>query len=147
MGEEKYSKEAFNEATKEAKNANKPFEGSPGQYKGYKYKDGPYFQEYQVSAQQVFENALHLHNEDARITKERAEKLFNTGKKEAVGINEEYNRRIEKFIKEVEDFSSFAVNELGMKRGQARESFKEIINYVLEDTINDVDLENIAKKE
>jgi len=126
MGAEKYSKETLGEAIKEAKEAKKPFKETPENY----------------SSREHFNFALAYHGYDAVRTRERVEKLFNAGRKEAVGANEEYNKRIEKFMKEVEDFSAFTVEKLGMKRGQAREAFKEIVDSVLEDTINDVKFEN-----
>lgn len=125
-GGEKYSKEIIDEAIKTAKKADAPFELGPHDF----------------SSRENFEIGLQEHDAFIADAKERVDKLFNAGRKEAVGTNEEYNKRVEKFMKEVEDFSSFAVNKLGMKRGQAREAFKEIVDSVLEDTINDVKFEN-----
>jgi len=126
MGEEKYSKEALDRAIETVKKYDEPFRETPKNY----------------SSQEDFEAGLAGHYNFIARAKERVDKLFNKGRKEAVGTNEEYNKRVEKFMKEVGDFSVFAVNKLGMKRGQAREAFKEIVNYVLEDTINDIKFEN-----
>lgn len=123
---EKYYKESLDRAIETVKKYDEPFKETPENY----------------SSREGFEGGLAGHYNFIAKAKERVEKLFNTGRKEAVGTNEEYNKRIEKFMKEVEDFSSFAVNKLGMKRGQAREAFKEIVDSVLEDTINDVKFEN-----
>lgn len=149
-GGEKYSKETLDEAIKEekeAKDERESFRGTPEQYKGYNYRGGQYGATYNVSNQEVFEGVLNSYNTRVKSARERVEKLFNAGRKEAVGTNEEYNKRVERFMKEVEDFSAFAVNKLGIKRGQAREIFKTIIDSMLEDTINDVNLENIVNKE
>ena len=126
MGIEKYSKEAIDGAIETVKKYDVPFKGAPENY----------------TSRENFQEDLVGHYHFLGKAKERVDKLFNAGRKEAVGTNEEYNKRIEKFMKEVEDFSVFAINKLGMKIGQAREAFKEIVDSVLEDTINDVKFEN-----
>ena len=91
MGGEKYSKEALDEAIKKEEDAKKPFKGSPGQYSGHKYVSGPFLEEHNISGQEVFEDALNFHNEYAKAAKERVDKLFKTAKKEATGMNNEYD--------------------------------------------------------
>lgn len=128
---EKYSKEALGEATEDVKQYDVPYKETPENF----------------SSRESFEANMYGHFNFVAEAKERVNKLFNLGRKEAVETNEEYNKRVEKFMKGIEDFSIFAVDKLGMKRGQAREVFKEIVNYVLEDTINDIEFKDTAKKE
>lgn len=149
-GGEKYSKEILDEAIKEekkAKDERSSFKGTPEQYKGYSYRSGSYGETHPVSNQEVFEGVLNSYNARTKSTKERVDKLFNAGRKEAVGTNKEYDKKVLRFMEEIENFSKFAVDELGMKRGKAREIFKTIIDSVLEDIIDDVNLENAVKKE
>lgn len=63
----------------------------------------------------------------------RVEKLFKTAKKEATGINKEYDKKMGKFIEEIENFRKFGINELGMDGVQLKEVFKDTIDSVFEE--------------
>ena len=63
---------------------------------------------------------------------ERVDKLFKTAKKEATGINQEYDKKMEKFREEITIFSKFAINELGMDEAQLKEVFKDTVDGVFE---------------
>ena len=64
---------------------------------------------------------------------ERGEKLFKTAKKEATGMNNEYEKKMGKFIEEIENFRKFGINELGMDSAQLKEVFKDTIDSVFEE--------------
>lgn len=129
---------------KEAKDAKKPFEGSPRDYINREIDSENLRNRI---AQEEFESARSFHYNSAKMAEKRVEELFKTAKKEAAGLNNEYDKKREKFREEIASFSKFGINELGMNEAQLREVFKDEVDSVFEDIIDDVNLEDAVKKE
>ena len=65
--------------------------------------------------------------------KERVEDIFNAGKKEAIELNKENDKRFKKFDDEIVDLINFQTEKLGISGENALKNIKDLIEKKIQD--------------